>query len=56
MEKQTVTISKEEYSMLMSLVGRVNAFKGIVKASEYAIDRQICANVFGFELEEKVKE
>lgn len=40
----------EEALMLM---GRVNAFAAYVKSKRYSIDREVCAAMLGFELEDE---
>ena len=49
-------ISKEEYRKLLELKGRVDAFVGYVKTTEYSIDINKCSAMLGFELNQQEKE
>lgn len=49
-------VSKDEYRKLLELKGRVEAFVGYVKTTEYSIERNKCAAMLGFELNEQVKD
>lgn len=49
-------VSKDEYRKLLELKGRVDAFVGYVKTTEYSIERNKCAAILGFELNHQEKE
>lgn len=36
----------------MMLMGRVNAFAAYVRSQKYSVEREICAEMLGFELED----
>lgn len=46
----TPEFSEEE---LFELVGRVKAFAAYVNLTRYSVEREICATILGFELEER---
>ena len=56
MERPTVVVDKEEYGNLMAMKGKLIAFKDYVLATEFSVDRKICAAILGFELQEQVNE
>ncbi len=41
---------------LFELVGRIKAFAAYVNSTKYSIEREICASMIGFELEEETKD
>lgn len=41
---------------LFELVGRIKAFAAYVNSTKYSIEREICASMLGFELEEETKD
>lgn len=48
-----ITISIEEYKKLVRLEVRVEEFANHVNREEWRIDRETCARMLGFELENK---
>lgn len=38
---------------LFELVGRVKAFAAYVNSTKYSIEKELCASMLGFELEDK---
>lgn len=53
MENNTITISVEEYKELVETSASVKAFARYVNRSNYAIDREKCGDILGFDLAEK---
>ena len=56
MPRAAVIIDKEEYNFLVTSRARTVAFRDYVLATEFSVDRKICAAILGFKLEEQVSE
>ena len=50
MENNNVTISLEKYEHLIAIETRCNVLANYTIYSKYSIEREMIANIFGFEL------
>lgn len=48
-----VTITMEEYKLLLEASVRIQVFADYVNREKYSIDREVCGRFLGFEVEEK---
>lgn len=52
MNKYSEYMPENSAEELFELVGRIKAFSAYVNSAKYSIEREICASMLGFELEE----
>lgn len=53
---RNIEISVEEYKKLLDASGAVRRFGSYVRAQKYAIDREMCAILLGFDLDDGRKD
>lgn len=53
MSKRPEYMPENPAEELFELVGRLKAFAAYVNSTKYDIDRELCASMLGFELEEE---
>lgn len=52
MNKRTEYMPENSAEELFELVGRLKAFAAYVNSTKYSIEKELCASMLGFELEE----
>ena len=51
-----VTISQQDYELLLEAQIRIDIFRGFVNGASYSISREECADFLGFELDDEQEE